>query len=126
MGGVWALLTLIPIANLFLAARCAICPEGYADTKKLDRSGRILASIMIGCVVGVIAFINNLELVGGLLVLAGVVVAVLRELRIRKVKRQARHYQEWKTRTSGPLCERCAGSGRIGSNNCEGFPGHPL
>jgi uncharacterized membrane protein YhaH (DUF805 family) len=45
--GWWSLLILVPIASLFVGIPCAICPEGYADTKQLDSAGSILAGIFI-------------------------------------------------------------------------------
>lgn len=54
MSGWWSLLILVPIANLFVGVRCAICPEGYQDTKKLDTAGRVLAGIFIACLVIVV------------------------------------------------------------------------
>ena len=49
--GWWSLLILVPIANLFVGIPCAIFPEGYQDTKKLDTAGKIIACIFIGLVV---------------------------------------------------------------------------
>lgn len=51
MSGWWSLLILVPIANLFITVRCAMCPEGYQDTKKLDTAGTIIAMIFIGLLV---------------------------------------------------------------------------
>ena len=53
--GWWSLLILIPIANLFVGIPCAIFPEGYQDTKKLDTAGKIIAGIFIG--LAVVAFV---------------------------------------------------------------------
>lgn len=46
-----ALLGLIPVVNLFVSIPSAICPEGYAAAKKLDRAGKILAGILVGSIV---------------------------------------------------------------------------
>ncbi len=51
MSGLWSLLILVPLANLFIGVKCAMCPEGYQDTKKLDTAGKIIAGILIGLVV---------------------------------------------------------------------------
>ncbi len=45
--GWWALLDFIPVANLFVAFLSAICPEGYAATRKLDRTRWILVGIIV-------------------------------------------------------------------------------
>lgn len=44
----WCLLMIVPIANLFVGIRCLICPEGYADTGKLDTAGKIVTGIILG------------------------------------------------------------------------------
>ena len=38
---------LVPIANLLIGIRCLICQEGYADTKKLDKAGKITTYIVL-------------------------------------------------------------------------------
>lgn len=43
----WCLLAFIPLINLLLLIRCIVCPEGYADHKKLDTIGKILTAIAI-------------------------------------------------------------------------------
>ena len=53
--GWWSLLIIVPFGNLFVGATCAIYPEGYKDTKKLDTAGKILAGILIG--LAVVAFV---------------------------------------------------------------------
>ncbi|HPA20087.1 MAG TPA: GYF domain-containing protein [Verrucomicrobiae bacterium] len=45
--GWYSLLILVPIVNLFVTVPCAICQEGYDDTKELDRAGRVLLLIFI-------------------------------------------------------------------------------
>lgn len=47
ISGWWAMLAFVPIANLFVGVPCAMCPEGYKDTKKLDIAGKIIAGIFI-------------------------------------------------------------------------------
>jgi uncharacterized membrane protein YhaH (DUF805 family) len=46
--GLWSILIIVPIANFFVGIPCAIFPEGYQDTKKLDTAGKIIAGIFIG------------------------------------------------------------------------------
>ena len=50
----WCLLMLVPIANLLVGIRCLICQEGYADTKKLDTTGKVITYIVLGLTVAVI------------------------------------------------------------------------
>jgi uncharacterized membrane protein YhaH (DUF805 family) len=45
--GWWSLLIFVPLANLLVGLRCLICPVGYADTKRLDRTGKILTWIVV-------------------------------------------------------------------------------
>ncbi len=47
----WAMLIIIPIANLFVTIPCLILPEGYDDTKKLDTAAKIIVGILIAMVV---------------------------------------------------------------------------
>jgi uncharacterized membrane protein YhaH (DUF805 family) len=51
MSGWWSLLILVPVANLFVGVKCAMCPEGYQYTKTLDTAGKIIAGIFFGLVV---------------------------------------------------------------------------
>ena len=46
-----ALLGLIPVVNLVVSIPSAICPEGFAANKKLDRAGKILAGILVVSIV---------------------------------------------------------------------------
>ncbi len=48
MGVWWSLLMVVPVVNLFIVAKCTLCPEGYHDTEKLDAAGKIIAGIFIG------------------------------------------------------------------------------
>ena len=41
----WCFVGLIPFLNLLLLLRCLICPEGYADTRKLDTPGKVMTGI---------------------------------------------------------------------------------
>ena len=42
----WCLLVFVPIANIVLIFRCVVCPQGYAETRELDRAGRISISLI--------------------------------------------------------------------------------
>jgi hypothetical protein len=46
--GWWSLLLFVPLVNILVGLRCLICPVGYADTKRLDRTGTILTVIVVG------------------------------------------------------------------------------
>ena len=46
-----ALLGLIPVVNLAVSIPSAICPEGFAATRKLDRAGKILAGMLVVSIV---------------------------------------------------------------------------
>ncbi len=50
-----ALLSLIPIVNIYIGFLCLIAPPGYAKTKKLDTSGKIIGSILLVIVVVLVA-----------------------------------------------------------------------
>jgi hypothetical protein len=51
MSGKWSLLIIVPIANLFVGITCLICQEGYQETRKLDKAGKIAGSIILGLIV---------------------------------------------------------------------------
>ena len=46
-----ALLALIPVVEFVVTIPCLCAPAGYAHTKKLDTTGKIIAAIAIGCLV---------------------------------------------------------------------------
>ena len=56
-----ALLLIVPIANLYVIFRCFVEPEGYQNTKELDRAGNIVASIvgytLFLLVIGIVIFV---------------------------------------------------------------------
>ncbi len=53
-----ALLIIVPVANLILGIRCLAYPEGFAATKTLDRTGKlILAAIVFFFVAGFVAIL---------------------------------------------------------------------
>ena len=39
-------LLLVPVLNFFVLSGCLICPQGYWETKKLDRTGKVSAVII--------------------------------------------------------------------------------
>ncbi len=41
----WVLGIFVPILNVVIAGRCLACPEGYADHRTLDTTGKIVAVI---------------------------------------------------------------------------------
>lgn len=43
----WCLAMLVPLLNLLVGVRCLVFQEGYADTKKLDRAGKITSVIVL-------------------------------------------------------------------------------
>jgi len=53
----WCLGLLVPLLNILIGLRCLLCPEGYADTKKLDTAGKIGAGIILGLFVLLIVFV---------------------------------------------------------------------
>ena len=55
ISGWWSILTLVPIANIYISYRCAVYPEGYQDTKKLDTTGKVLTGVFIILVVSIFA-----------------------------------------------------------------------
>jgi len=44
----WCVLLIVPIVNFFITIPCLIAPAGYAYTKKLDQTGKIIVWICIG------------------------------------------------------------------------------
>ncbi len=47
MSGMYALLILVPFANIYVGFLCAVCPAGYHDTKKLDTAGQMMVGIFL-------------------------------------------------------------------------------
>lgn len=43
----WCFGIFVPLLNILVAARCLICPEGYADHKKLDTPAVVVLSILL-------------------------------------------------------------------------------
>ncbi|MFN0129262.1 MAG: hypothetical protein ACKV19_21545 [Verrucomicrobiales bacterium] len=50
----WCLGALVPILNIFVGFRCLLCQEGYVETRKLDRAGRIMVWIILALMVLVV------------------------------------------------------------------------
>jgi len=44
----WCLLMIVPIANILIGFRCLAFQEGYQDTKKLDKTGKIITYVVVG------------------------------------------------------------------------------
>jgi len=57
MSGWWALLSLVPIANIWIGFKCLIAQEGYNDAKELDSTGKLLNAIVVVCLVLMLATI---------------------------------------------------------------------
>lgn len=45
--GWWALLSFIPIGNLYIAYLCFLAPEGYTRTRKLDTPAFIILGVIV-------------------------------------------------------------------------------
>ena len=50
----WCIGIIIPLLNILVGVRCLICPEGYADHKKLDRPAIIVLSVLFSLLLLVI------------------------------------------------------------------------
>ena len=50
MSGWWSLFMLVPVVNLYIMAKCLLCPEGYHNSGKLDTAGRVIAGTFVGFV----------------------------------------------------------------------------
>ena len=57
------LLMLVPILNLLVAFRCLAFQEGYADTRKLDLTGKVIAVAVVGLFLLFIAFVAVLLMI---------------------------------------------------------------
>ena len=40
----------VPLLNIIVAVRCVAAPEGYADHKTLDTTGKIIVGIVIALI----------------------------------------------------------------------------
>ena len=49
--GPLALLTLIPLVNIIVGYRCLVLPKGYAETKVLDQTGKVLSWLFIALII---------------------------------------------------------------------------
>ena len=52
--GWWTLGFFVPFLNILVAVRCLAAPEGYADHKTLDSTGKIIIGLFLGVVLLVI------------------------------------------------------------------------
>ena len=48
--GLWVLGMFVPLLNIIVAVRCVAAPEGYADHKTLDTTGKIIVGIVIALI----------------------------------------------------------------------------
>ena len=53
----WSLLIFIPFMNLFVIARCLILQEDYSKSKKLDRVGKVVLSLLSGLSAFIVLYI---------------------------------------------------------------------
>ncbi|MEM6692178.1 MAG: hypothetical protein AAF664_22305, partial [Planctomycetota bacterium] len=60
----WCLAMLVPLLNLLIGLRCLACPEGYADHKTLDTTGKVIAGIIIALILLSVILVFALALVG--------------------------------------------------------------
>jgi len=58
LNGWWVLLMFVPIVSNFFSIALLACPEGYADHKKMDTIGIVLAVIFVGLFL--LSFILNI------------------------------------------------------------------
>jgi hypothetical protein len=45
-----SMLLLVPFANLWIGWRCLACQENYGRSRKLDKAGRVVTRVILGCV----------------------------------------------------------------------------
>ena len=53
----WGLTILVPLYNLLVILRLLSCQEGYADTRKLDRAGNVIAAIFLLLLISWVVFL---------------------------------------------------------------------
>ena len=50
----WGLTILVPLYNLLVILRLLSCQEGYADARKLDRTGNVIAAIYLLLLIAIV------------------------------------------------------------------------
>ena len=55
--GWWVLGLIVPILNIAVSVKCIAAPEGYADHKTLDTSGKIVVGLLLAAIVLTVAAI---------------------------------------------------------------------
>lgn len=53
--GWWVLGLIVPILNIAVSVKCIAAPEGYADHKTLDTSGKIVVGLLLAAIVLTVA-----------------------------------------------------------------------
>ncbi len=57
----WSLLFFVPPLNVALMFRCIAFPEGYRDTRALDTPGKIIATVVVVLILGLLAYILDYD-----------------------------------------------------------------
>ena len=55
--GWWVLGLIVPILNIAVSVKCIAAPEGYADHKTLDTSGKVVVGLLLAAIVLTVAAI---------------------------------------------------------------------
>ena len=63
--GWWAIGIIVPILNILVGLRCLAAPEGYADHKTLDTSGKVIIGVILGLFALVILIVVIAAVAGG-------------------------------------------------------------
>lgn len=60
----WSVLIFIPLANIYIGALCLFAPQGYEQSKQLDKPAKIILGIIIGLIViiGLFGLVNSIHL----------------------------------------------------------------
>jgi len=53
--GWWVLGLIVPILNIAVSVKCIAAPEGYADHKTLDTSGKVVVGLLLAAIVLTVA-----------------------------------------------------------------------
>jgi len=53
--GWWVLGLIVPILNIAVSVKCIAAPEGYADHKTMDTSGKVVVGLLLAAIVLTVA-----------------------------------------------------------------------